>query len=100
MTSLVIQAMRMRICVDIMSSVSLGKAKGPLFLELHEGSTVNDLLRVLLERDGGALRPRLVSKRDGKPFVAFIVNGELVGLEQTLAPNDEVLIFPPIAGGR
>lgn len=60
-------------------------------VELPEGATARDLVRRV--RDGGAALARIPAE----PVVA--VNQEYVGLEQTLAPGDEVALLPPVAGG-
>ena len=43
--------------------------------------------------DGGAMRPHIVITVNGQP-----VDPE-IGLDLTVTPEDEIAIFPPIAGG-
>ena len=89
----------MRVVVDIVSAAKIGPDNGPLEVDLPVGSTVEDLIAVLLELRGEPLRKRLLRASDGKPFVMFVINGERVELSGVLKPDDEVLIVPPIGGG-
>jgi molybdopterin converting factor small subunit len=88
-----------RITVEYLFPIGLTDGQQPLEIELRAGSSVGDLLALLLEKYGEDIRSRLVQKSDGAPFVTFLVNGEQAALEQVLAPEDNVLIVPPIAGG-
>lgn len=88
----------MHVAVEIVSSAPLLAGKDPLYLELKEGSTVRDLLTALLTSFGEEIASRLV-RRDGEPFVSFIINGERAELDCVLAPDDRVVILPPIGGG-
>ncbi|MDX1647467.1 MAG: molybdopterin converting factor subunit 1 [Longimicrobiales bacterium] len=60
-------------------------------VELHEGATVEDLVRELRGR--------------GEPFDALpeqpavAVNRTYAYLDEPLAPEDEVAFIPPVAGG-
>ena len=61
---------------------------------LHNICTEYEGLRnVVLAADGGALRP----------FIRITLNGHdielLDGLDTAVAPQDQIAIFPPIAGG-
>jgi molybdopterin converting factor small subunit len=87
----------MHVTVEIVSSVHLGVGGDPLDLELNEDSTVKDLLTVLVSL-GEKVASRLVCQ-DGEPFVSFVVNGEHAELDCLLAPDDRVVILPPIGGG-
>lgn len=88
----------MYVTVEIISSLPLAAGNNPVKLELNEGSTVRDLLTVLLASFGEKAASRLV-RQDGEPFVSFIVNGEHAELDCLLAPDDRVVILPPIGGG-
>jgi molybdopterin converting factor small subunit len=85
--------------VDVVSAVPLGPEKGPVILELPEGSKVSNLVQALIDRFGEEVKDRLVQKKDGKPFVSFIRNGEQVDLDSLLVEGDHLLILPPIGGG-
>lgn len=72
-------------------------------VELPAGAVVGELLRRLI-----ALRPKLAGKvldENGSVprYVAVFVNGRdirhLNGLETPVQPQDEIAIFPPVAGG-
>jgi molybdopterin converting factor small subunit len=59
-------------------------------LALPPGGTVRDLLDQLRTLPGARLLP-------SSPRVA--VNRTFVVLDQTLLPNDEIALIPPVAGG-
>ena len=65
--------------------------QGDLTLQLSEGATVADLLRILWDR-GGAF-----TMLPANPVVA--VNREFASLERELEEGDEVAFVPPVAGG-
>jgi molybdopterin synthase sulfur carrier subunit len=72
-------------------------------VDLPAGAVIGELLRRLI-----ALRPKLNGKvldDNGHvpQYVAVVVNGRdirhLNGLETRVQPEDEIAIFPPVAGG-
>ena len=65
--------------------------QGDLTLQLPEGATVEDLLRILRDRGGG------FTMLPTNPVVA--VNREFAPLERELEDGDEVAFVPPVAGG-
>ncbi len=72
-------------------------------VELGPGATVRELLTRLFERFPN-LEPRLLDEAgELRRSVNVFVNGRSVphleGLDTQLQPNDEVSIFPPVAGG-
>jgi len=74
---------------------------GMLYLELPEGSTIEDLLKKLEEQYGSRLDiSRLVGEN---PNVKVLVNGReimyLDGLRTKLRDGDSVAFIPPVAGG-
>ncbi|MEM4497897.1 MAG: MoaD/ThiS family protein [Nitrososphaerota archaeon] len=74
---------------------------GMLYLELPEGSTIEDLLKKLEEQYGSRLDiSRLVGEN---PNVKVLVNGReimyLDGLRTRLRDGDSVAFIPPVAGG-
>ncbi len=74
---------------------------GVLYLELPEGSTIEDLLRELRKQYGSKLDVgRLVGEN---PNVKILVNGReityLDGLGTRLRDGDSVAFIPPVAGG-
>lgn len=74
---------------------------GILYIELPEGSTIEDLLRNLKERYGSGLSIDELS--GGSSNVKVLVNGReimyLGGLKTTLKDGDSVAFIPPVAGG-
>ncbi|MEM1654804.1 MAG: MoaD/ThiS family protein [Nitrososphaerota archaeon] len=74
---------------------------GMLYLELPEGSTIEDLLKKLEEQYGSRLDiSRLVGENSN---VKVLVNGReityLDGLRTKLRDGDSVAFIPPVAGG-
>ncbi len=78
----------------------------PSSLELPEGATLQDLLERLPPEIMEAVKARTAdpqsSRKSGR--VAILINGQHYThlpdrLETRLADQDEVAIFPPIAGG-
>ncbi len=62
------------------------RQSGVVVVDLPAGSTVDDLARTL-------------GIPDTMPRVA-LVNGQEAGPARSLAPDDVVSLFPPLAGGR
>jgi molybdopterin converting factor small subunit len=58
-------------------------------VELHDGASVDDLMRRIREMAGAR----------GLPPAAVAVNQEYAPLSQRLVAGDEVAIIPPVAGG-
>lgn len=72
-------------------------------VELRPGATVRELLTRLFEQFPN-LEPRLLDEAgELRRSVNVFVNGRgvphLEGLDTKLQPDDEVSIFPPVAGG-
>jgi len=65
-----------------------------------EGATVGEILADLDRRYPG-IRFRMIDEQDGiRPHVRIFVNRERVaGIEETLAPGDEVQILQALSGG-
>lgn len=65
-----------------------------------EGATVGELLANLDRRFPG-IRFRMIDEQDGiRPHVRIFVNRESVaGLEEAVAPGDEVQILQALSGG-
>ena len=72
-------------------------------MELVEGSTVNDLLSILVERYPSLTKLVFDDKGVFREYLEVAVNKTdiigLNGLETVLKENDIVLIMPPIGGG-
>lgn len=73
-----------------------------LDLDLPEGTTCGDALRILVEQEP-ALRARLFDERGLRDHLHVFVNGRNVvhlgGVATVLAPGDTLTFFPPISGG-
>lgn len=65
---------------------------------LEEGSRVADLLSHM-QREDPALSGLLYDPETGHLYVACVVNSRFVQLDTILRDGDEVLVFPPVAGG-
>ncbi|MEM4576449.1 MAG: MoaD family protein [Candidatus Nezhaarchaeales archaeon] len=75
-----------------------------LTLKLKEGSTIRDLIYVLVERYGDELEKLLLKGGDeGKRNIAIFVNGRLIdfidGDATRLSDGDVVSMIPPAGGG-
>lgn len=73
-------------------------------VQLEEGSTVEELLHILISIYGKALEQRLFDESGNVNLgIAMFLNGRnifaLNGLDTTLSQEDEFLIFPPVGGG-
>ena len=60
-------------------------------LDMENTATLDDLWPLLEER-----HPALSPMRD---TLAFAVNGEYARGEDTVSPDDEVAVLPPVSGG-
>lgn len=71
-------------------------------VDLEEGDTVNDMLARLFERYPG-LEPEILEDGELRHAVNIFIDGRSVryldGLKTDLALDEEVTIFPPVAGG-
>jgi len=74
-------------------------------LSLPRGSSVNTLLRCMVDTWGEALAAYLFDPQTSKLFVhiRIMVNGRdirfLDGLQTVLNAGDEILVLPPVGGG-
>lgn len=73
-------------------------------LAVDEGSTVKDLMRLLLEKYGSRLKERIVdSSGTIYPHLTILINGReisfLGGMETRLTEGDVISILPPAGGG-
>ncbi len=60
-------------------------------LKVSKTTSVNSLLTLLLEKYP-VIEPSIKT-------VLVAVNQEFAGLDQILAANDEIVLFPPVSGG-
>ena len=60
-------------------------------LEIQASVTLAEIWPLLVER-----HPDLAPMRD---TLAFAVNDEYAGAEDTVSPGDEVAVLPPVSGG-
>lgn len=80
----------MTVQVLLFASYAEALGRSALQLELPSGATVGDALEMVRCRAGAGRLPPA-------PLVAR--NAEYASLADVLAPNDEVAIIPPVAGG-
>lgn len=72
------------------------------FLDLEEGSTIEDLLERLSSSNQKLKDAAFDDSGNLKDYILLMVNKKRVdhsGLDLELKENDEVAIFPPVAGG-
>ena len=60
-------------------------------LEIEESTTLEEVWPLLADR-----YPELSTMRD---TLAFAVNGEYARMEDSVGPDDEVAVLPPVSGG-
>jgi len=76
-----------------------------MVVELPEGATVADLLRLLARRaDEGASRLLFTDPEEGsQPAVSIMINGRsllfLQGMDTVLRQDDQVVILPAVGAG-
>ncbi|MCA1644330.1 MAG: MoaD/ThiS family protein [Chloroflexi bacterium] len=77
-----------------------GLGAGTVRLELPEGSTLRDVLRVLARRSH-EFEPFAQARRDEWLWGQLLVHvkGEMVRLDDHLHDGDRLELLPPIAGG-
>ena len=67
-----------------------------------QGETVRALLAALMAKQP-QLKTALFDGNELQPHVRIMINGHAIeladGLETAVSPNDQIAIFPPIAGG-
>lgn len=79
--------------------------RGDVILEIPEGTTVRELLTIIIERWGEEIRA-LLFESDSQTLckhVSLMVNGQSISflnkMETVLSDGDQFLIFPPAGGG-
>jgi len=96
------------ITVKVRTILTLKKiiGKGVVELSVPERSTLEELLRTMVNIWGDELASRLRQPKSKTllPHIRLMVNGRdiafLNGMETVLQNGDEVLILPPVSGGR
>ncbi|MDP4085032.1 MAG: ubiquitin-like small modifier protein 1 [Bacillota bacterium] len=70
---------------------------------IPQGNRVMDILEVMIKRFPDLENEILTSNKTLKPFVHVYINGQNIihadGLETHVHLNDQIAIFPPVAGG-
>src|SRR4030042_2064725 len=75
-------------------------------IDLPQRSTIADFLTYMRERWGDKLSTNLFDPASGDvlPYVRIMVNGQTInylkGMETLLEEGDEVVILPPVSGGK
>ena len=65
---------------------------------IHEGGTIEDLLKILYNRYGRKFK-KLIEQDLENRSVIFVVNGESKEVKTPLMDGDEILISYPVGGG-
>jgi molybdopterin converting factor small subunit len=78
----------------------VGLGRGPIHLQLAEGSTLRDMLRTLAQRSA-QFEPWAGARTNEWLWGQLLVHrrGEMVRLGDALADGDLLELLPPIAGG-
>lgn len=95
--------MRVKVITIFGMIASLGGKKKQM-IQIREGSNMMDLMEVLIERHGSLIKDRVFHlDKTIKKDITILLNGRnilaLQGFETKLTDGDEVLLFPPLAGG-
>jgi molybdopterin synthase sulfur carrier subunit len=79
--------------------------KGEVELAVPEGTTLQKLLAMIVDRYGDELASRLFEEKTKTvlPYIRLMVNGRDIAfldrMETILRDGDDVLILPPVSGG-
>ena len=82
----------MRVRVHLFARYREAAGQEQVDLDLPDGGTVEAAWQAVVTR-----YPKLEQYR---PFTLFAVGHDYVEPEHTLKPGDELLLFPPVSGGR
>ena len=74
-------------------------------VDVRKGSTVDEILRLLVQRHGSDFERMVRSGRDLRGLqIIYFMNGQniatLSGLETPVTGDSEIVIIPPVAGGK
>ena len=74
-------------------------------VNVQKGSTINEILRLLVQRHGSDFERMVRSGRDLRGLqIIYFMNGQniatLKGLETLVTGDSEIVLIPPVAGGR
>jgi molybdopterin converting factor small subunit len=77
-----------------------GLGRDPICLELADGATLREVLRVLARRSA-EFEPWATARKDEWLWGQLLVHkkGEMVKLDDSLHDGDRLELLPPIAGG-
>jgi molybdopterin synthase sulfur carrier subunit len=79
--------------------------KGEVELAVPEGTTLRELLTMIVDRYGDEMASRVFEPktRTVLPYIRLMVNGRDIAfldrMETILRDGDDVLILPPVSGG-
>jgi sulfur-carrier protein len=79
--------------------------KGEVELPVQEGTTLRELLAMIVDRYGDEMASRVFEPktRTVLPYIRLMVNGRDIAfldrMETILRDGDDVLILPPVSGG-
>lgn len=79
--------------------------KGEVELAVPEGTTLRELLTMIVDRYGDEMASRVFEPKSKTvlPYIRLMVNGRDIAfldrMETILRDGDDVLILPPVSGG-
>ena len=89
----------MRVRVEFIAPSGPVNGRKDVEVELEEGGTIKDLVRVICHKYGEKGRKMLVQPDGKTPYVNFIVNKTIVPLDYVVKKNDDVTVLPPVVAG-
>ena len=93
----------MKLCVQYMAQLRPLRGCHEEFVELPDGSKVNELLVYLSQQQPDVASHLLTAAGDVRPSLLVAINGAAVAPQDAprvaLADGDVVTLLPPIAGG-
>ena len=89
----------MKIDVKSFAHLRLALGKSPVTLEIPEGSTVSDLINLLIDRYGDTARQAIWKQKNHELKITPLHEGKAIPLDQTLEDGMTVVFMSIVAAG-